>query len=147
LAFSKDKGVDMKKLMAGLTLTFVMAASLDAIACTCLRWGTVLEELAASDAVFSGRVLDVQDYSEPGRRLATVEVVESWKGVSPGVVTVETRIEGAECGYPLRPGENHLFYAYRLSGNHVHVNICTRTMLLSTADGLGDIDILRRTRR
>ena len=137
----------MKKLVGGITLMFVMAASVEAIACSCLPFGTVLEELEEADAVFLGRVLAVHDNQATGRRLARVRVVESWKGVSTGLVTVETPISGAECGYPLESGENHVFYVNRHGGNRLHLSLCSRTMPLHTADGLGDIETLRRTRR
>ncbi|MBI2499106.1 hypothetical protein HYV88_02590 [Candidatus Woesearchaeota archaeon] len=129
----------MKKLIILVLLSLLIVPFV--LACSCIAPGTPLEELDRSDAVFSGKVLSIEDtggYNEVKSRDVVFELYTSWKSSFKlyDTVKVRTARDSAACGYGFQKGEEYLVYAYKYSdsGNMLSANICSRTKLLSQAD-------------
>jgi hypothetical protein len=126
-------------LAAAVVLPLLAAAPV-AEACTCAPPGEPRAELEHADAVFSGRVVEVEpEEAQRGfRRLAVRFALDSvWKGVPEGdQVTVWTAEQSAACGYSFQPGEEYLVYAYdagELTTNELTTNLCSRNAPLAQA--------------
>jgi hypothetical protein len=129
------------KLRAPLLIAAVvlplLAAAPAAHACTCAPPSDPRTELEHADAVFSGRVVEV----EPGeqehgfRRLAVRFALDAvWKGLPAGEeATVRTAEHSAACGYSFEPGETYLVYAYDDDAGELTTGLCTRNAPLSRA--------------
>jgi hypothetical protein len=115
----------------------------EARACSCEISQSPLQELNRSDAVFSGRVVDlvepVDGTDETPLRIA-LAVQEVWKGEIASRQVVATLRNGAQCGYEFSLGKSYLVYAYNFAGQ-LHVSLCSRTRALQEAgadrDSLG----------
>lgn len=124
-------------LVAAILLP-LMAAAPAAEACSCAPPSDPRAELEHADAVFSGRVLEVEPEGEERgfRRLAVRFALDRvWKGVPEGdEVTVRTAEQSATCGYAFEPGEEYLVYAYESdSGDELTTGLCTRNAPLAQA--------------
>ena len=100
-------------------------------ACSCLPPPPPLEALAASDAVFLGRVTDILLLPADGSfatLVIEISVEEQWKGDAASSMVIYTARDGATCGYPFKEGNSYLVYANRdnTSGN-LWAGLCSRT--------------------
>lgn len=130
--------VPKRLLLVLAALAVALAAAAPAHACTCAPPGPPAAELAAADAVFSGRVISVEATRQEDRfprltvRFALAEV---WKGLPEGeVATVTTAGDSAACGYHFEPGEEYLVYAQEGDPGSLSTGLCTRTSPLDDAD-------------
>lgn len=116
-------------------------------ACSCVGPNTVEEEFERSAAVFSGKVVDIEDkksmFNLSSAALIAVkfEVEESWKGLNQKQMTVYTAISTDSCGYDFNLNTAYLVYAYESDGAY-NVGLCSRTTPLLTAEK--DISELRK---
>lgn len=112
-------------LLVGVVASTVPAP---ARACSCAHDAPVRlpahRAFARSDAVFEGRVVDVE-YGPEGDRRATLDVVQQWKGVDHERVVVTTS-ERMRCGIPFAVGTSWLVYARRI-GDELTTGSCWRT--------------------
>jgi hypothetical protein len=112
-------------------------------ACRCAPPGTPLEELAKSDAVFSGTVtaVEVDATGLVPIKIATVVVAQCWKGGVEGTIRISTPVSSAACGSGFGVEVRYLIYAENVGGQ-LHTHLCTRTTLLEVAqedlDALGE---------
>ncbi len=116
-----------------LLLTLIVAA--EVLACSCLPPPPPKVALEASTAVFSGKVLDVEDIGV-FQRAVTIEVASAWKGVKGKTVTVQTAKHGATCGFGFEKGKSYLVYANETKQGEakaLSTNLCTRTRALGDA--------------
>lgn len=114
-------------------------------ACSCARPPDPLTALERSDAVFAGKVLQVNKHTNwrnwipfwtsPGIWGYDVmfEVQTAWKGVDQTQVLIVTDGVGGGCGIAFQPGDDYLVYASYWEGSDLASNICTRTTLLANA--------------
>ncbi len=114
-------------------------SSFSAFACSCIMPGTVAEEVDRADAVFAGTVIaldhsDYRAYVFPNVAV-TFTVQEYWKGDVLDTVVIHTGQGGGDCGFGFEEGESYLVYAYADDNGDLHANICSRTALLSDAEG------------
>jgi len=110
----------------------LLAAADPARACRCLPPPPPLEELADSDAVFSGTVAAVE-LDETGLvRHIKFEVANCWKGGVGALVEIQTSASGASCGRGFVIGVEYLVYATG-PGGALHVSLCDRTKRLEFA--------------
>jgi hypothetical protein len=104
-------------------------------ACTCAQSGSACEEFSRVDAVFVGRVVGIQTSNESpkfGTRRVQIAVVEAFRGVNPGTVTVRTYpANGGSCGYPFAEGETYLVYAFQPEPGVLVATMCGRTRVAS----------------
>ena len=127
-----------------LAATAALLVSIDpAHACRCIPPPPPLEELAQSDAVFSGTVtaVEVDATGLVPVKIATVVVAQCWKGDVAGTIRISTPASGAACGSGFEAAVRYLIYAEDVGGR-LHTNLCTRTTLLELAqedlDALGE---------
>lgn len=112
-----------------------LAFATSAEACKCKAPPPPKEALAASAAVFSGKVTKI----EPDRGyglLVTLKVASVWKGVDGAEVVVHTPRDSAACGVSFKEGSEFLVYADKMKGDDIELlttNLCTRTKLLADA--------------
>lgn len=106
-------------------------------ACSCAELPSVEEELERSQAVFSGKVLDVKEkQSLKGYITISVlfEVTNTWKGVKQSQIIITTGQGGGDCGFDFKEGQEYLVYANEstMYGEESLVSIiCDRTNKLS----------------
>jgi LPXTG-motif cell wall-anchored protein len=125
-----------------------------AYACSCTR-DTVKDTLARSDAVFAGKVVSVRNERRPHvdggsfvAHIYTIEVSESWKGVTTSrveaihtsdYVTADGLQVISSCELQgLVVGQAYLIYSWRNQATgelQASTHYCNRTALLSDAEG------------
>ena len=135
-----------KRLAAGVLAACVVANLLlaggphagTAHACSCAGAQTTEEAFRASDAVFSGEVVEVGELpSEPGGGTMTAmpylapvtfDVRSSWKGVSGASAVVHGQGPSASCGLDFERGETYLVFAGRPgTDGPLHTDFCGNT--------------------
>ncbi|MBI5001777.1 hypothetical protein HZC31_00160 [Candidatus Woesearchaeota archaeon] len=130
----------MRKVLFVLALLFAFCvSSFSAFACSCIMPGTVTEEVERADVVFVGTVIAV-DHSEYRAYIFpdlefSFTVQEYWKGVLSEPLIIHTGQGGGDCGFSFEEGKSYLVYAYADESGDLHTNICSRTALLSDAEG------------
>ena len=97
-------------------------------ACKCVEVQSVEKELESSEAVFSGKIIDIR--TEKDNRKILFEVEETWKGVSQTQIILKD--EWSSCSLDFIEGESYLLYADDFQGE-LTTNICDRTKELSGA--------------
>lgn len=120
-------------------------------ACSCAEPGPVKEELERSSAVFSGKVVKIEDMNEnkftqsSADPLAILfEVKETWKGIGQTEVVVYTERSSASCGYEFTLNEEYLVYA-RVVDGELRASFCSRTTPLLSAKA--DMDELGKGKK
>jgi len=87
-------------------LIFLVFASSNSLACTCFGPENPKENLEWADAVFSGKVISVEDGNY------TFEVERVWKGVSETQVVIKDFYAGSSCASGFQAGEQYVIFAY-----------------------------------
>lgn len=85
-----------------------------ASACKCAELPSVEEEFERSQAVFSGKVVDIREKrSLKGNITKSVlfEVSKTWKGVKQSQIIITTGQGGGDCGFDFKEGQDYLVYA------------------------------------
>ena len=100
----------------------------------------VREELSYSDAVFAGKVVDIEDpaisLSSAAPMTVTFRVSEAWKGAEGETVQVRTEVSDAGCGYPFDEDGSYLVFASEgelYDGEGLEVGLCGSTRPLPAA--------------
>ena len=124
----------------------------DAYACSCIT--TPLEdEIKASDAVFSGEVMSIDEQATPGgihkseasggfpgaTGRISFAVLNSWKGITAETIEVYGQGDGVNCYNTFEEGETYVVYASRgeaTEGNPAPLenNACGSTKPLAYAE-------------
>ena len=136
----------MRKIFNVFLLSFFVISvmtifnSSSVYACSCVEPQPVETELSRSDAVFSGRVLEVKEQTSIRgmmTKAALFEVDHIWKGGSESEIIIHTGSGGGDCGFEFEVGKEYLVYA-----NHSTMYgdkellvtiICDRTKLVDEA--------------
>jgi hypothetical protein len=123
----------MKKLLlATVVFSALFTAQVQpAYACSCIMPGTPQEEMVNAEAVFSGKVLEIEEVKD-GYAVA-LQVIESWKGVDGSTIQVHTGMGGGDCGFNFEEGKEYMVYASSFEGT-LEVYICSLTGLLAESD-------------
>lgn len=126
-----------------LLLAFMLMSNLlpsTSYACSCVQPGTVHESLEESNAVFSGKVVEIVDENEKKFNKSSAdllavrfEVEETWKGVTQTQVIVYTARDSASCGFEFALNDEYLVYAKEIKGQ-LEVSLCSRTNSLEAAN-------------
>ena len=129
----------MSLLIIGLAASFACATPPPACTCAPARLAESPADMRAlvarTHAVFEGRVSRTQVrigadtlgggyVSRAYVRVATVQLLESWKGVAGNEVTVVTPADVSACGADLRLGQSYLFFATQAAEGAVAVDSC-----------------------
>lgn len=131
----------MKKTIFVLLLFILFISTNESFAqCDCSKYPheiKPIEEFNSSDAVFVGKVIEIQKTerdNKTGNYVETVkvEVQKVWKVDSPKVVLIVNKIEGCINGF--EENEEWLIYAYKKSDGTFGTGCCcSRTTSLSKA--------------
>jgi uncharacterized protein YjbI with pentapeptide repeats len=110
-------------------LSVILSASWSsgAQACSCAPPGAAEFAFYRAPLAFRGRVASVENLeqrAEP-RQLATVDVIETWKGNASGQVAIHAGGPNGLCGVPLRTGEVHVFLLHPDPTGRLSTNICS----------------------
>lgn len=84
-------------------------------ACSCPSMGETLEQnikahLKNDEAIFVGKLLNIDDKSVDGDRLVKFQVEEFWKGKLSGEIIISTENERSSCAYPFEKDKTYLIY-------------------------------------
>lgn len=128
----------MKKWLFLVTSLLVLNPD-SASACSCLR-STPEEHFARANAVFSGKVIEVDGKQNTQiplpdsflNRQIKFEVSRVWKGNVEKQEVVLTSDSSASCGYSFEKGKEYLVYASEQDGK-LQTGLCSGTNLLSQA--------------
>ncbi len=140
----------MKSLLKFLMIAVLFAGSLSwatpASACSCVQSPGVTQELERSDAVFSGKVIEIDEKPRlltSSTRSIVFQVAQVWKGDGHSQVEISTGQGGGDCGFEFNMGQEYLVYAVKSNmygTNELITIICDRTAVLSQAQG--DVAVL-----
>lgn len=105
--------------------------------CSCAEPEPISTALKNADAVFTGRVLEIDEpfiqtsSIDPIR--VTFEVNESWKGADFKIAQIHTASSEVSCGYPdFEKGKDFLVFAHQRS-NGLETSLCGRTNPIAKA--------------
>lgn len=115
-----------------LLMLFSVALVPSAHACSCIPPKPPLESLEASDAVFAGRVIRIDNLRLDYNLRIVIEVEEQWKGDLGDRVEIITANNSAACGFNFDKGTRYIVYAHRYEGD-LHTGLCSRTASLDAA--------------
>jgi LPXTG-motif cell wall-anchored protein len=126
-------------IFAVIFISIILIGSFPSItnACSCAELPSAEEEFERSEAVFSGKVVDVREKrSLKGELTKSVlfEVTNTWKGVKQSQMIITTGQGGGSCGFHFNEGQEYLVYAYELTmygAKSLVTTICDRTNELS----------------
>lgn len=137
----------MKKAMTLLAFIFIIGYFPSiASACSCAELPSVQEEFERSKAVFSGKVVDIEERrSVKGYTVKSVlfEVTNTWKGVEQSQIIITTGQGHGDCGYDFTKGKEYVVYANESTMYGVEslvTTMCDLTGLLSSSQG--DVEVL-----
>ena len=120
-----------------IIILFISSFPSNTSACSCAELPSVEEEFERSQAVFSGRVVDVREKrSIKGYQTKSVlfEVTNTWKGVKQSQIIITTGQGGGDCGFNFKEGQEYLVYVNKSTmygGKTLVSTICDRTNELS----------------
>ena len=141
----------MKTATVLIFAAIVLSGVEDAFGCNCdlpLRNLSIKQQvkqaLKHSEAVFSGRVLDISASPDDHSLVVRLKVEKSWKSSRAEEISIITGRGGGDCGFHFTVGETYLLYAYGSNGNTLGTNICQRTAKITEA--AEDIKILGKGR-
>jgi hypothetical protein len=105
----------------------------------------VLEARTKSEAVFSGKVVEIIENPQVFHVIVKFKVQGSWKQINTDEVRVFTGRGNGDCGYRFEVGESYLVYSYKYNESDLGTNICQRTMKLANA--AEDLKVLGKGRQ
>jgi hypothetical protein len=123
----------MRKILVTLFVLFILTTGInltenEVYACSCVG-GSITEKLERSDAVFTGRVIEVggTKNSDIGKlRKYIFEVNNAWKGqITKNISIYSYDGDGASCGYKFKSNESYLVYSYLGNDGALETNFCT----------------------
>lgn len=128
-------------LMTVLGLSFMMIFhSSNVYACSCAQPQTVKDQFSRSEAVFSGKVLEVKEQKNLNgsmTKAALFDVSRIWKGGTESQIIIHTGSGGGDCGFKFENGKEYLVYAQpsTMYGDKelLVTIICDRTVALDQA--------------
>ena len=116
-----------------IIILFMSSFPSNTSACSCAELPSVEEEFERSQAIFSGKVVDVREKrSLKGELTKSVlfEVTNTWKGVKQSQMIITTGQGGGSCGFHFNEGQEYLVYAYESTmygAKSLVTTICDRT--------------------
>ena len=131
----------MKKIVFS---TFIVAALLvftqaTAFACSCIEIPEPYEQKVKSKlndakAVFSGKVIEINDKPQSFEVFVKIKVERLWKGnVSKEVIITTENNSGVFCGYSFEVGKSYLIYARGSDESNLTTGLCLGNLQLQKA--------------
>lgn len=140
----------MKKFLVIISFLFLIFSAEKTYACSCVYLPNIPLETQVTDfykgssAVFSAKVIEVNQLPNVYNVSVKLKVSKSWKGVNSKEIILTTGRGGGDCGYRFEVGEKYLIYAYAGENNILGTGICSRTALV---EGNKDIKILNKLKK
>lgn len=119
-----------------LVISYLLIGPKEILACSCAPSRAPADNLQLYTNVFSGRVTDIVESSEPGKGgniLVTFNVVNVWKGERAEQLTLSTHNDTIACGFPFKKDEEYFVYAHRPEDGVLQTSTCSQTKKLSQA--------------
>lgn len=134
----------MKKVVSILVFVFISFLlisffPINASACSCAEPFSVEKEFERSNAVFSGKVLEIREKKGLKgymTRSVLFEVTSTWKGIQQSQIIIATGLGGGDCGIDFKEEQEYLVYAYESTmygEKKLITTICDRTNKLSAS--------------
>lgn len=125
-------------------LFFILFCSQVSLACTCASPGPQpCPGLSATDAVFVGTVLDIENpppddggLGGPGLSRYRFRIDENIAGAENKEVDVYSGRGGADCSYHFKQGQQYLVFPYRGSDSRLFATICSPTRPVGEAQAI-----------
>ncbi len=134
----------MTSAAVALGASLTTAAS-SAQACSCKSSGPACQAYWDTDAVFDATVVGIEraprdevvgnEVVTISKRLVTLDVSRTWKGLESGRLQVVTEAEEAACGFEFKDGVRYLVFARQGRSGELEVSLCSATREF---DGTGD---------
>ncbi|WLR42564.1 hypothetical protein LC087_18060 [Bacillus carboniphilus] len=107
----------MNKIMVIFLITNFVFFSFPVVsnACSCVESQGVEESLEQSDALFSGKVVDIKEKQGVNKfpsKSVLLEVSNTWKGVNQSQIIITTGLSDSDCGFNFKVGQEYLVYAH-----------------------------------
>jgi hypothetical protein len=131
---------------------FLFLSAEKSFACSCMFTPDPLKKqiqnaFFESDAVFSGKVVEVKDSPDDKYRfIVKLKAAKFWKGTAAQEITITTEKDGAMCGFNFETGKNYLVYAYGKK-DELLTNNCSRTSIFSQKGDGKYLDKLKRKKK
>lgn len=137
----KNNAVKTMKKSIFLLLSVVallISTQINAFACSCPTIGGTLEQhikwkLKDSKAVFSGKVIEINDKPQSRDFFVKIKVEKLWKGSLSEEVVITTERSTASCGYPFEVGKNYLVYTHGSGAMNLTTGLCMNNLELQKA--------------
>lgn len=136
------RAVTAAAVALGASLT---TAASPAQACSCMPSGPVCQAYWNTDAVFDATVVRIEraaredilgnELVTSSKRLVTLDVRHTWKGLGSGHLQVLTNEYEAACGFTFKEGVRYLVFARQGRSGELEVSLCSATREF---DGTGD---------
>lgn len=143
------KKSNMRKIRTTLTIMFLVFSAAtsfsfnEAHACSCMAPESPEAELEKFQAVFSGKVTEIEEthpsepfFSSSDPVLVTLDVDRIWKGLDEknSTVTVTTSASSASCGFYFQEHVEYVVYAFQQdTDSNLQVSLCSRTNTVENA--------------
>jgi hypothetical protein len=114
-------------------------------ACSCAELPTAAEEIERSDAIFSGKVMEIKEKKVKGyfTKKVLFGVTNTWKGMDESQVIITTGEGGGDCGFRFIEGQEYLVYAKQsdmYGAKSLTTIMCDRTNVLRVLQD--DLEVL-----
>jgi hypothetical protein len=114
-------------------------------ACSCMSSGPACQAYWNTDAVFDATVVRIERVPRDevvgtelvtiSKRLVTLDVRRTWKGLESGPLQVVTNVYEAACGFEFKEGVRYLVFARQGRSGELEVSLCSATREF---DGTGE---------
>lgn len=134
----------MKKIILGLfVLVSLVFSSPELVsACSCAPSDSPQESLEKVDAVFVGKVVNIEQKEssldkiglggDPDSVEVQMSATKAWKGVNQKSIKLTTPQSSASCGFNFEKDKEYIVYAKNREGS-LNVSLCSRTSLVENA--------------
>lgn len=136
------RAVTAAAVALGASLT---TAASPAQACSCMSSGPACQAYWNTDAVFDATVVRIEraprdevlgnEVVTVSKRLVTLDIRQTWKGLESGRLQVVTDADEAACGFEFKEGVRYLVFARQGRSGELEVSLCSATREF---DGTGD---------
>lgn len=138
-----------------VVLVIVFFAAQNALACSCIPSlnepleTQVKQAKQESEAVFTGKVLEIVENFDDGYIRVKIEVANWWKGNLSKEIIILSGSDDGNCRYAFEVNKTYLVYAYNRnmysSEKILETTQCTRTADIS--DAIKDIKLLGKSKK
>ncbi len=116
---------------------FIIFSQFNVFACSCpTMFGTEQElkwKLKTLQAVFSGKVIEINKIPQSRDVSVKIEIKEIWKGLLSKEVNISTPDNPSACGVSFEIGKSYLIFASQLDNGDLSTGLCLKNKELEKA--------------